>query len=91
MQDMSSPLPATRGTHISLLAGPHSQGGTKSNVYAQTEVEVTFPVSFITAYTALGIASSSTPVWTSYDLNSKLRFFKNANTGSWLYWLAIGK
>lgn len=30
MHDTSSPLTATKGTHISLLAGPHSQGGSVS-------------------------------------------------------------
>ena len=91
MQDMSNPLTATKGTPISLLAGPHSQGGTKSNVTANTEVQITLPITFSDyGYTALAIPSGSTPVYLSKDAFSHFRILKTANVGSFVYWLALG-
>ena len=51
MQDMNNPLPATKDTHISLLAGPHSQGGSfrvKPNVNGWRDINLS--ISFTWSY-----------------------------------------
>ena len=67
------------------------QGGTKSNVTANTEVQITLPITFSDyGYTALAIPSGSTPVYLSKDAFSHFRILKTANVGSFVYWLALG-
>lgn len=75
----------------SLFGGLIIQGGTKNNVDAQSSVEVTFPIAFSGyTYTTLGITSGNTATWLSKDSNSKCRILKNANSGNYIYWLAVG-
>ena len=61
------------------------------NVYEQTSVDITFPISFTdTAYTALDVSSGLSPDGLNKISASACRFTKNANTGSILYWFAAG-
>ena len=74
-----------------MLFSANSQGGTKSNVIANTEVQITPPITFSDyGYTALAIPSGSTPVYLSKDAISHFRILKTANVGSYVYWLALG-
>lgn len=74
-----------------LLLVACSQGGTQSGVTANTEVQITPPITFSdNGYTALAIPSGSTPVYLSKDSTSRFRLLKTANVGSYVYWLAVG-
>lgn len=73
------------------LAISQAQGGTKSGVNANAEVQITPPITFSDyGYTALAIPSGSTPVYVSKDALSRFRILKTANVGSYIYWLAVG-
>ena len=60
MHDTSSPLTATKGTHISLLAGPHSQGGNTGAVTINENHTITYPLAFQTVGIPVATAMSGT-------------------------------
>ena len=91
MRDMNNPLPATKGTHISLLAGPHSQGGSVYNLVSETHFFVTFPIAFRDAYyTCFGTPSGKTTISINRISASQMRVDKEANTSVAVTWIAAG-
>ena len=84
-------IPALLKCLLVLFFAKRNQGGTKSGVTANTEVQITPPITFSDyGYTALAIPSGSTPVYLSKDAFSHFRILKTANVGSFVYWLALG-
>ena len=93
MQDMNNPLPATKDTHISLLAGPHSQGGyiRVDSSYSSPKI-VNYQISY-TSFSHTAGCSSDVRNWMMYN-QSKTGFtvlVSDATSGIGLNWLSAGK
>ena len=88
---MSNPLTAIKRIPTSLLAGPHSQGGSVYNLVSETQFFVTFPIAFSDAdYTCFGTPSGKTTISINRISASQMRVDKEANTSVAVTWIAAG-
>lgn len=91
MQDMSKPLTATKGTLISLLAGPHSQGGSFKPQVSDSWESISLPISF----TSVALSGVNSPnarnlsCGIALNNTTQVTMYVTRNTEK-CYWLVAG-